>query len=422
MKLVKLLRTYLLSRTAQHTYLTVGSNIIYGLLIIWFFVLASRKLGPEQFGLLSLILAVYTISFDIFTLGTSQALTRFVSVYLGKNQPAQAHGYARLIFRFRLIESALLLVAAFFIGPIFAGFYRQPLLSLPTSLSVASISGVLIADYFISLLRAYEKFAIAALLTAANAGFKIVFIGLLIFLSTPNLFLITLAFVASPAAMAILGFFLSPQVKSAPIPPQVKTDIIHFSKWLAVWGMAASLASRIDIILLGKLSSAYQTGIYSAALKVASGFTLIGAALSTVLTPKVSRLAHQPQQLRRKFIQITRLAAVLIVGMAIVAISSIWFIPLLFGPEYQASVPIFRILTLSAMLFIAALPANVSLVSLGLSKWIGLSSLLQLVIVILIGLLLIPRLGGQGAAWAIVTSYAAVLLLTNFYAVKKIFT
>src|SRR3989338_11433110 len=103
MKLVKFLKD---------TFLTVGANVIYGLLIIWFFVLASRYLGPEQFGLLSLILAVYTIGFGIFTLGTSQALTRFVSVSLGKDQPHQAHSYARLIWRFRLLESAFLLATA----------------------------------------------------------------------------------------------------------------------------------------------------------------------------------------------------------------------------------------------------------------------------------------------------------------------
>ena len=221
--------------------------------------------------------------------------------------------------------------------------------------------------------------------------------------------------------MAILGFLLSPQLKPVPLPPQIKTDIIHFSKWLALWGMAASLASRIDVILLAKLSSAYQTGIYSAALKVAAGFTLIGGSLSTVLTPKLSRLAHQPVELKRKFILITRLTAVLIAGMLVLAVLSAWFIPWLFGPQYLASVPIFRILTLAAMLFIAALPANVSLVSLGLSKWIGLSSLLQLAIVTLVSLLLIPQLGGQGAAWAVAISYAAVLILTSFYAVKKIF-
>ncbi|OGY19144.1 MAG: hypothetical protein A2784_00090 [Candidatus Chisholmbacteria bacterium RIFCSPHIGHO2_01_FULL_48_12] len=413
MKLVKFLKD---------TFLTVGANVIYGLLIIWFFVLASRYLGPEQFGLLSLILAVYTIGFDVFTLGTSQALIRFVSVYLGKNQLKEAHSYARLIWRFRLTESVFILLAAFLVGPVFAGFYHQPLLSLPTGLAFAGVSTVLIADYFISLLRAHDQFATAAFLTTANAGFKIVFIGLVILVSpSPSLVLITLAFIASPAAVGILGLFLSPQVKPVSIPPQVKTDIIHFSKWLAVWGMAASLASRIDIILLGKLSSTYQTGIYSAALKVASGFTLIGAALSTVLTPKISRLAHQPEELKRKFIQITQLAGVLIIGMIVLAVLSAWFIPWLFGLEYLAAIPIFRILTLAAIFFIAALPANVSLISLGLSKWIGLSSLLQLAIVSLVGVLLIPRLGGQGAAWAVTASYAAVLTLANFYAVKKIF-
>ncbi len=416
------LKRYLFSRTAHHTYLTVGANIIYGLLLIWFFILASRSLGPAQFGLLSIALAIYTISFDIFNLGTSQALIRFVSVNLGQHRPQTAHQYAQAIFRFRLLETVIILLVAFLIGPTFARLYHQPLLSLPTSLSFASVSTVLIADYFISLLQAHERFAKAALLNAANAIFKIIFIGLVLLLSTPSLLLITLAFVASPTATSILALFLSPKIKSTPVPIQVKTDIINFSRWLALWGITASIASRVDIILLGKLSTAYQTGIYSAAIKIASGFTLIGSSLSSVLTPKFSRLVHQPEQLQLNFIRLIKLVILLILGMLTIALLSSWFIPWLFGADYVASVSIFRTLTLAAILFMAALPANVSLISLGFSKWVGLSSLLQLIIVTLFGFLFIPSFGGQGAAWAVVISSAVVLVFNSFYAVKKIFT
>jgi len=177
---MKLLKAYLFSRTAHHTYLTVGANVVYGLLTIWFFILASRALGPEQFGLLSIILAVYTISFDFFSLGTSQALTRFVSVYLGKNKPNQAHVYAQTIFRFRLGEAIFLFALAFFVGKVLANFYHQPSLVLPTALGFTAAGVILVGDYFASLLRAYDNFALASVLVIINAVSKIVILILIL--------------------------------------------------------------------------------------------------------------------------------------------------------------------------------------------------------------------------------------------------
>jgi len=107
---VKHFYKYLFSQTARHTYITTIANVIYGFLTVGFFILASRSLGPEQFGLLSIALAIYTIGFDVFNLGTSQALLRFVSVALGKNQISQAHQYARLILRLRLLETIFLIL------------------------------------------------------------------------------------------------------------------------------------------------------------------------------------------------------------------------------------------------------------------------------------------------------------------------
>lgn len=415
-------KQYLFSRTAHHTYLTVGSNVIYGLLTIWFFILASRVLGPEQFGLLSIILAIYTISFDIFTLGTSQALTRFVSVHLGKKETNLAGHYAQLIFRFRLHESLFLLIGAFLVGKLLAAFYNQPLLTFPMALAFASVGIVLLGDYFISLLRAQESFGKAAFLTAANPIFKIIVLGLVMTFNQANLLTTTLAYVSGVFAVTGLGFFFTPSLKpTSASPPHLKANLFHFAKWMAVWGMAASLASRIDIILLGKLASAYQAGIYAAALKVATGFTLVGGSLSSVLTPKISRLAHQPAQLKLRFSQIFKLVALLSLGMVGVAIVSSWFIPVLFGDSYIEAVPIFYSLTLAAIFFILALPANVTLLALGHSKLIGFASLIQLVIVVAVGLLAIPRLGGQGAALALIISYLLIFIINTGYAVKKIF-
>ena len=290
------------------------------------------------------------------------------------------------------------------------------------TLVIAAVGGVLLADYFITLLRAHDNFGQSALLTALNAVIKLILFYLFINLFSFTLNLATLAFVVSPLLVAFIAWPLAPKLSSSISASQISiSGLFHFSKWLALWGITASLASRMDIILLGKLSSAYQTGLYSAALKIASGFTLLGSSLSTVLTPKISRLINQPQQLQHRFIQIFQLVAIMSLGMIGIAILSPWFIPLLFGVSYQPAVTIFYYLTLAAIFFILALPANVTLLALGHSKSIGLLSILQLIIVTAVGLLIIPGLGGGGAALALTVSYLVVFLISTAYAIKKVF-
>lgn len=417
------LKQYLFSHTAHHTYLTVGSNVIYGLLTIWFFVLASRALGPEQFGLLSLALAINTIGFDVFNLGMSQALLRFVSVALGEHRAASAQQYAWLIFRLRLLQTAFIVLTSGLIAKILAvNFYHQSVLILPFTLAIAAIGGTLLADYFVTLLRAHDNFGQSALLTILNAVFKLVLFYLFTIILAPTLNSITLAFVISPIMVVFVAWSLAPKLPRTTSTSQISVpELFHFSKWITLWGITASLASRMDIILLAKLSSTYQTGLYSAALKIASGFTLLGSSLSTVLTPKISRIIHQPELFKHRFVQTFQLVTLLSLGMIGIAGLSPWLIPFLFGLSYQPAVAIFYPLTLASIFFILALPANVALLALGHSKSIGLLSSLQLMVVTIIGLLIIPHLGGQGAALSLIASYLVVFLISTAYAIKKVF-
>ena len=141
------------SNTAKNSYITVGSNVLYGILIMAFFALSSRILGPEKFGLLSIALAIFTISFDILSLGSSQALVRFVSVALGKKQTNLAHQFTSVIFRLRLIEVIAILLLAKPLGTFIAlNIYKNQQLLLPITVSIIAASGILLHEFLLSFL------------------------------------------------------------------------------------------------------------------------------------------------------------------------------------------------------------------------------------------------------------------------------
>ncbi|MBI2010619.1 MAG: oligosaccharide flippase family protein [Candidatus Chisholmbacteria bacterium] len=385
-KIVRLL----FGRTAKNSAVLVGANIAYGLLIMLFIILSSRTLGPERFGLVSIALAIFAISFDVLSLGTSQSLVRFVSVYIGKKEPGKALEFAHSIFKLRTAQAIVLIIVSPLVGWVLSEqIYQNSDLFLPITLSVAAGSFLLISDFFILLLQAYEKFGRSATTQLSIAILKLVLLAVGLLTGNVTILSITLAFIVTPLLGLIIGF---------------------------------ALAGRIDILLMGKFASSYETGIYSVASRLNTGFILVGSSFASVLTPKISRVIHQKEELQRQILLIAKVVILLIIGIIAVALASTWFIPLIFGPVYQESVLVFQSLSLAAIFFAVSIPANVSLLALGHSKLIGLLSLLQLVIVIVLGWLLIPSMGSYGAALALIITYMISFLFSATYAVKAIFT
>lgn len=413
----------LLGRTAKNSVITVGANIAYGLLIMAYVVLASRVLGPEKFGLVSIALAIFAISFDVLSLGTSQSLVRFVSVYIGRNQLSRALEFAHSIFKLRAIQAATLIIISPLAGWLFSHLvYQNDVLFLPITLSVALASGILLSDFFILLLQAYEKFIAAATTQLSIAILKLILLAGALLSGNLTVLVVTLAFVVTPLLGGIIGFSISPkEFLKSQSSKETHLELFHFAKWMAVWGITATLAGRIDILLMGKFASAYETGIYSVAARLNTGFILIGSSFASVLTPKISRVIHQKEELKRQLLLVAKVIVLLSLGIIAVALASTWFIPLVFGSIYRESVLVFQSLSLAAIFFMASIPANVSLLALGHSKWIGLLSLLQLVIVVLLGWLLIPSLGSYGSALALIVAYAVSFLFSSIYAIKVIF-
>ena len=421
---MKQIMRLLLGRTAKNSAITVGANVIYGLLIMVFFIATSRLLGPEKFGILSIALAIFAISFDILSLGTSQSLIRFVSVNLGRGRVERARQFANTIFKLRLAESFIVIVVGLVLGKIIAlRIYNLPELVIPLTITIAAVGGILLVDFVITLLQAYELFVKSALVLLAVAVLKLIFFTLLILTHQLTILGVTLAFVITPLLASLLGLsFIPRKIFAAKTTKIVTKKLFHFSKWMALWGVTASLAGRIDILLLGKLTSTFETGIYSAASRLATGFIIIGSSFAAVLTPKISRVIGDSNELKRQFKLIWKVVALLIVSIIGVAIISTWLIPFMFGSDFVQSVLIFQSLSLGLIFFVANIPANVSLLALGHSKWIGLLSLIQLIVAIALSLILIPQLGAQGAAIAIVGSYLTAFLLSTTYAIKKIYS
>ena len=418
---MKSLLALLWGRTARNSALVIGSNIAYGILVISFIIITSRILGPELFGLFSICIAIFGLSFDILSLGTSQSLIRFIALHTGRKINT-AFQFARAVFLLRMFESvavmAIAVIVAKFISVI---VYTDGRLLVPLIITLTLAGGNLLVDFFASVLQGQEKFSQSALISLANSSIRIV--SLVVLVTTGSLSVITavIAFSLGPWIAAGLGFLLTPKKYLAvSVPPTIISQLFHFSKWITLWSSTAALVGRIDILILGKFTSAYETGIYAAASRLATGFILIGSSYASVLTPKVSRNIHNPTSLRRLFRLISVSVVMISSTMALVAFLAPWIIPTVFGPKYLSAVPVFQTLTIGSIFFMLSLPANISLFAMGRAKFIGVQSLIQVTILVLLSLKLIPQFGAQGAAISLSIGYFCTALVSSVYASKTL--
>ena len=97
------------------------------------------------------------------------------------------------------------------------------------------------------------------------------------------------------------------------------------------------------------------------------------------------------------------------------------FITVLFGEKAAGAVPVFRLLLISMLFFVASVPAvSLSIYYLKKPQILTINAVLQLFIVFFGNLYFIPRYGSFGAAYSLILSYSITLVLTSIMAYRQL--
>ena len=168
--------------------------------------------------------------------------------------------------------------------------------------------------------------------------------------------------------------------------------------WL---GAVYLLLSRTDLIMLGSLRGARDTGIYVVAARAAEALSLVMAAANTTLAPNIARLhkANDRAALQRLLTAAARrvMLATLPLAIVLIALAS----PLLtwlYGQEYAEGATALRILAIAQLVIVAGGPLGTVLDMSGFERVNLFSMTVAVVINGVLNLVLIPRFGITGAA------------------------
>ncbi|MBP6183009.1 flippase [Flavobacterium sp.] len=357
----------------------------------------SNQFGGDDFGLFSLSLTLLQIATMFFSLGLPSAFIAFTG---GFSSREENKGLLIKAYKIILITAILPLTLLYFQSEYVAGLFQKPHLDFYIkTVAIGLFIQVLFElniNYFLSIHR-QDLYSIFYFLLPNT-----LFIGILFLFKKFNLpdnycmvaYVLTYLIVLIGSSAFV---FLQGKISKVTVSTRA---FLNKSVPMMMSGFFLILLNWTDILILGKLETEENIGIYNAAFKVGYLALFFVTMMNSFVVPKISEYHHQNDYLNMKtFVnKATRMVIVLTLPVAIVIILFSPYLLSYFGTGFEAGALSLQLITLGALF--NAMTGNVDQI-LNMTNHQKLVRNIMFVgfLVNIVGnLLLIPRFGYLGAA------------------------
>jgi lipopolysaccharide exporter len=248
------------------------------------------------------------------------------------------------------------------------------------------------------------------LLTKKLAGF-IITVPLAFWLR--NYWALVFGILATRAVVLVYSYIAHPfrprlSLKAAP-------DLMHFSKWLMTLNLLGFLRERSADFIVGRLASSSALGTFSVAAQIASmPSTELVAPINRAILPAYVKLAHDKAALGEQYLSVmSMISLVAVPAVAGVAATAPFVVLLVLGPTWRAAIPALEILAFFGITQVLQTNAYSAFLALGKPQVFAKINTVHVVVLLSCLLLLVPRYGMIGAAWAYLLE-SVIVLPVNF--------
>jgi O-antigen/teichoic acid export membrane protein len=376
-------------------------------------VFLARKLGPVNFGLF--VLALRLVSWIEWT-----SLTFFYSAtvkFVSEQDDWKAVGTT--VLRLHLAVGGCIAVLLWIMSSPLARAFNEP--SMATYLKLFAIDIPIFSLFTAnsSMLTGRGLFKERAWTSSIYWIARLVLIVLLVEMGLSVNGAIMGVIGASIVGLSISRFFIRPPVFSGATFPA--RPLLGFSAPVFMSSLSSRML-RLDVIVLKVLgATAAQVGFYSAGQSLSVHASLLSGTLSPPLLSTLSRLIKQGDESKAKDIGRTamRLVVWLLPFAAMTAGAATEIVVLVFGKEFVSAGPILAFLIFGAVGFIGVTIAKAVMLAIGRPGWTFLVIGPVLPIAFVGYLILVPRMGGVGAA-TVTTCSACAAAVASYLAVYKL--
>lgn len=408
------------------SFLWMGSLLGSGSTFIIYLILA-RELGAERFGEFSSAFATATVLSILAGFGVAQAWLK----HFGKE------GWQALRWlpsSFKLASYSVVFVLVILFAWAYFGPHDEVTKNTLVVLSLFII-GQMIIELVSVKLQLEEKYPTLALWQLLPNLSRLILIASLVYLFSISLEVIQIAYIYAGAALVFIAigiyqlyhmnlnkFDLKGHGERKVVEtatPGIKETFFH--SWaFGLGSFFAFIYLQSDIIMVKYITGNSEAGYYNASFVIIAAILIFPSVLySKFLMPKYHRWANKDRQ---KFYEAYKKGNVVMfisgtVIMLCVLTFSDFFVPFIFGNEYESSVPLLNTLSFTLPVYFIAYSVGATLVTNEHMKLkVKLMGLVALVNIIL-NIILIPKYAANGAA--IATLISNILLLFLYYKIAQ---
>jgi len=383
-----------------------GAIIICGLITS---ILTGRYLGPDNNGIIAALLVYPSLFMTIGSLGIRQSTTYF----LGKDIYSEER-IKRSIAQIWLFTSIVSSVICFFLIRYTSDsgdnlqWVLLSIVPIPFSLFNTYNSGIFLGK---NQLKTFNRINwlpafLACILTA-------LFVAILPWGISGSM----LAQLGGPLVMFFILLFKNKFLQAFSL--KIEWDVI---KKLLTLGMVYALALlvinlnyKVDVIILDKMSTPYELGIYSKGANIIQYLWQIPMVLSTIVFSR-SAVSKDDHAFSLKVAQLLRLSMILVGGASLVLFFLSKFVILtMYGDAFYGSISCLKILLPGVILLTIFKVMNMDLAGKG-KPWVSMKAMLPaLVINVVLNILWVPEYGADGSSWASTISYTVSALLFSYF-------
>jgi len=383
-------------------------------------LLVARLLGPFDYGLLSLGIAVFVVITPIAAMGLPDGVSRYVAFYRGKQDIARVKGTLSISYKILTVTGIIFSVLFY----LFSEWIAVVVFNLPEIVNVFRIFSVgvlfsILTTNTVAAFRGFKKMKYSVYIDYfLKKGVTLAVALIAIFLGY-GLLGVIFGYVSAFIISFLFGFYLlnkklCPIFKKIPKAISTHKKLMSFSIPLMFALFLWSLLGHIDSLLLGFLSTPVELGIYNAAFPTATLLMIVLTSIELIFMPVTSELLA-----KKRFAELGTLFRVIskwiffvsLPLFLLMALFSDMILEVLFGMQYVPGAMALSILAVGYFIACSLGPNNAILLSLEKTKLILVNNFFVLCIDIVLNWYLIPVYGIAGAAVATAVSIALLKLL-----------
>jgi O-antigen/teichoic acid export membrane protein len=383
-----------------------GSSVLSKLIAVFLLPLYTRYLTPSDYGAAEVMLASVVAASIVIRFGAIEAILRFY--YLAGERPERvvATGFSALAWT----STIAALAALPFAGPMSNALLGHEDAGL-ARLAILGLWTLTLYEYVLTLLRLDERARLYFGITIANVLVTIPATVWLVVAEDRGASGILLGTFAT-AVPFILARLWVERRRLAVLPDRA---LLRRMLRFGVPTMPAELSlyslSFIDRIIIVRLGSLAEAGLYALAVKFAQGMTVLSRGFHLAWPPLAYSIEDDDEARRLYALVVTWFAAICAFAVAGLWLLSRWIVRLLAAPEFYGAHRAIGLIATGIALYALYIVMLVILGRTGRTEFNFPATAAGMGLNVALNLALVPPLGIVGAGIALVASYLVILAL-----------